>query len=158
LEAETFNNRYEFNYEIHPFVLALGSVCLNTARAQFGPIILEPGSFNQDMIVERPKPATNASLDNGPANTGASFFEQGYYTANAGTGLPLAGSTITAASAGDHSYTFAPDYTTNDAVLIDPTVTNATVTNRHPAELQCAFLPGRGGQWRRNDRVHGSPC
>ena len=115
------------------------------AHAQFGPVILDPASYNQDVIVERPQPATTASMDNGPVNTGASFYEQGYYTGDATTGLPAPGSTIVSSSASDHAYTLAPDYTTNDAVLIDPTVTNASVVFLSPSACSAlSFLVASG--------------
>jgi len=126
-------------------VAAMTVLLAGTARAQFSAIPLNPSSYNQDMVVERPLPATTASMDNGPVNTGESFYEMGYYSANASTGLPAPGSTITSAAASDHLYMFAPDYTTNDAVLIDPTVTNATVILTSPAAYSgLSFLVAAG--------------
>ena len=125
--------------------LVLAVTGINVAHAQFGPVRLDPASYNQDMIVERPLPATTASLDNGPANTGASFYEQGYYVNDTTTGLPPAGTTIVSAAAADHSFTFAPDYTLNNAVLIDPTITNATITVTVPAAYSAlSFLVAAG--------------
>jgi len=125
--------------------LAIALQIVSSARAQFSPVPLDLSSYNQDMIVERPLPATTASMDNGPVNTGESFYQMGYYAANTATGLPAPGTTITSAAASDHSYTFAPDYTTNDAVLLDPKVTNATVTFSFPSAYNAlSFLVASG--------------
>ena len=128
-------------------LLAGSLAIISTIRAlgQFAPVLLNPSSYNQDMVVERPTVATTASMDNGPSNTGESFFEQGYYTANFSSGLPAPGSTITSSSAPDHMYVFAPDYTTNNAVLIDPTITNATITLTSPQACTAfSFLVAAG--------------
>ena len=140
------DNQKKSNYIVNlRAVLLMCLLVAHVAGAQFGAIILDPSSFNQDMILERPLPATTASMDNGPANTGASFFEQGYYSSDASTGLPAPGSTITSAAAADHAYTFASDYTTNNAVLIDPTITNATITLTSPSAYSAlSFLVASG--------------
>lgn len=101
------------------------SVVVNgSASAAFLPIPLASGSYNQDMVVEHNAPnpptlATTASMDGGTANTGTSWYEQGYNPAGPATGLPLAGSTITNLSASDHVYTFATSYTAKDVACID---------------------------------------
>ena len=95
--------------------------------AVFTPIVLKPGSYNQDMVVERTAPSvpashyTTASMDAGTANTGNSWYEQGYNASAPVTGLPVAGSTITNQSASDHIYAFAPSYAANNVAFIDST-------------------------------------
>ncbi|HXP61940.1 MAG TPA: hypothetical protein VN829_15700, partial [Dongiaceae bacterium] len=80
--------------------LALGLAFAVAARADFNPIPLTPGSFTQDMVVEKNAPHppnganTTASMDAGTANTGNSWYEQGYNTNVPSTGLPTAGSTF----------------------------------------------------------------
>src|SRR5580765_3950722 len=96
------------------------------AWADFAPIALTSGSYNQDVVVENTAPApvvaggyTTASMDNGAANTAFSWYELGYNTANPTTGLPAAGSVFTHQSAADHQYRMAPSYASNNAVLLD---------------------------------------
>lgn len=105
------------------------------ARADFRAIALNPRSYNQDMIVEHPPATTTATLDNGTINTGATFYERGYYTAAAATGLPVAGSTFTSAASATHSYTMAPTYTTNNVILIDSVTTSGTLTAVSPTNF-----------------------
>jgi hypothetical protein len=54
-------------------------------RAGFVAMALTPGSFNQDVVVEKTAPApviaggyTTASMDNGIGNTANSWYEAGY--------------------------------------------------------------------------------
>jgi hypothetical protein len=129
------------------FAALLLSMC-GTAWAGISPIALTSGSFNQDVVVENTAPApvipggyTTASMDNGIGNTADSWYEEGYNSAAPGTGLPQAGSTFTSQSASNHRYTMAPSYKTNDAVLLDSTLTTAT-------------FPGKRRQQRRHFQLH----
>jgi predicted alpha-1,6-mannanase (GH76 family) len=121
------------------------------AQAGFSPIALSAGSFDQDMIVERTAPhvstaATTASMDAGTGNTGDSYYERGYNTAAPATGVPLAGSTFVSQALPDHSYTMAPSFIANNAVLIDSTVGSATITLSSLAPFSAiSFLAGSGG-------------
>ncbi len=132
---------------------ALALVCSGgVARAGFNPVPLTSGSFNQDMIVENTAPApavaggyTTASMDNGVANTGTSWYEQGYDTAAPSTGLPHPGTTITSSSASNHRYTMAPSYTNNNAVMLDSALTGATLTFTVPAAFSQLSLLESGG-------------
>ncbi len=109
-----------------------------TVRADFIPIALTPGSFSQDMVVEHNAPAvpngshTTASMDAGTANTGNSWYEQGYDAAAPTTGLPTAGSTFVSAALPSHRYTMPPSYTANNAAFIDASH-GATLTPVTPA-------------------------
>lgn len=106
--------------------------------------------------------ATTVTMDNELGNnTGFTFYERGYDfnminngpviygnpTVNAiaqASGIPVHGSTFTNA-AGDHSYTMAPDYTTNDVMWVSPVVTNATITLVTPkAYTALSFLDAAG--------------
>jgi hypothetical protein len=71
---------------------------------------------------------TTASMDSGTGNSDTSWYEQGYNTANPATGLPRAGSTFTHQNATNHQYTMAPSYRSNNAVLLDSSLTSATLT------------------------------
>lgn len=104
--------------------------------------------------------ATSQTMDN-DGNTGFAFYEKGYnfnlinnlpYTyGNPGvdaiaqsSGIPRHGTTFTNAT-GDHVFTMAPDYTTNDVVWLSPTVTNATITFVTPtAASALSFLDAAG--------------
>jgi hypothetical protein len=126
--------------------LALGGL----AQADFNPILLTPGSYNQDMIVEQsapPAPAslTTATLDSGTGNSGNTWYERGYNTSDPASGLPAHGSTFTSSSQSDHSYQMAPNYWGNDAILIDGTVTSATITLTSQASFsKLSFLSSAG--------------
>jgi predicted alpha-1,6-mannanase (GH76 family) len=122
------------------------------ARADFVPIALTSGSYNQDMVVENSAPApvvaggyTTASMDNGVANTQYSWYEQGYNTANPSTGLPPAGSLFTHQNASDHQYRMAPSYASNNAVVLDAVLTSATLALVTPAAFTRLSLLEGGG-------------
>jgi hypothetical protein len=115
------------------------------ARADFVPIPLTTDSFNHDIVVEKTAPpplmpATTASMDSGSANTGYAWYERGYNPLWAATGLPIAGSTFTGDVPG-HDYVLAPNYKSNNAVMIDSTLTGATLTLTTPsAYSRLSFL------------------
>ncbi|MDB6064392.1 MAG: Immunoglobulin I-set domain protein [Pedosphaera sp.] len=115
----------------------------------YTPIVVS--GFTQDVVVEAGAqhlpPGTNyttASMDTGTTNTGTSWYARGFNTAASTTGLPPAGSTIASVSALDHQYKFAPSYSSNNVVYIDPThsgtLTWVTPTN-HSA---LSFLASAG--------------
>jgi autotransporter-associated beta strand protein len=87
----------------------------------------------------------NASMDAGTNNTGNTWFEQGLYTPDPTLGVPTAGSTIVSASQADHSYTMAPSYKVNDAVMINSQVTNGTITPTSPALFSALSFAGSSG-------------
>ena len=121
-------------------------------RADFVPITLTASSYNQDMVVEKTAPApvvsggyTTASMDAGLGNSATSWYEQGFNTANPATGLPPAGTTFTHQSASDHQYRMAASYRSNNAVVLDFTLTNATLTLAAPtACAKLSFLESGG--------------
>ncbi len=134
------------------FFLALAGGLASLAHADFVPIALTSGSYNQDMVVENTAPApvisggyTTASMDAGTGNSATSWYEQGYDAASPTTGLPHPGTTFTSQSSASHKYTMAPSYTTNNAVMLDATLTNATFTLTAPAAYsQLSFLESGG--------------
>src|SRR5258708_16093148 len=132
--------------------LGMTVLLIGVARADFVPIALTSSSYNQDVVVENTAPApviaggyTTASMDNGVANTGFSWYEQGYNTANPATGLPLAGAIFTHPNAADHQYRMAPSYASNNAVLLDATLTSATLTVTTPLALMRLSFFESGG-------------
>jgi len=113
---------------------------------------LTPASYNQDMVVEAGAPApqlpggyTTASMDQGTGNANFSWYEQGYNPAAPTTGLPKAGTTFTHQSLSDHHYQMAPSYRSNNAVVLDATLTNATLTPVTPAGWSKLSLLESGG-------------
>src|SRR5215468_8214964 len=69
--------------------------------ADFSPIPLTSGSFNQDIVVEKSEPPptfpgayTTASVDQGNGNFGFTWYEQGYDNSSPPTGLVPAGATF----------------------------------------------------------------
>jgi hypothetical protein len=104
--------------------------------------------------------ATTQTYDN-DANTGFTYYEKGYnfnlinnlpfiYGVPAidaiaqASGIPNHGATFTN-TAGDHIYTMAPSYTTNDVVWLSPVVTNATINLVTPtAASALSFLCAAG--------------
>ena len=113
------------------------------ASQPFTPLLL--AGYNQDIVVEANSTLpgflagfTTATLDDGAANSGNTLYEQGYYPPAPLTGLPPAGSTITAANAPDHRFLLAPSYTSNNAVLVDAIHTTASLRPVLPP--RCARL------------------
>jgi predicted alpha-1,6-mannanase (GH76 family) len=142
------------HFPIKSVLLSFTLALLNAgvARGDFAPIALTAGSFNQDMVVENTAPAplvaggyTTASLDSGTGNSGTSWYEVGYNTANPTTGLPAAGTSFTHQNAPDHQFRMAPSYRTNNGVLIDSVVTNATLTLVSPGVFTRLSLLESGG-------------
>jgi len=136
-----------------PLILLAVTVGLSSlAHADFVPIALTSASYNQDMVVEKTAPApvvpggyTTASMDSGLGNSSTSWYEQGYNSASPATGLPAAGVTFTHQSAANHRYSMAPSYAGNNAILLDSTLTSATLTLVSPAPyVQLSFLQSGG--------------
>ena len=129
--------------------LALAVASVAATRAQFAPLVLTPESYNHDVIVEKtaplPAPATTASMDGGTNNAGYTFYEAGFNQIAPESGLPAAGTTITSTTLGDHSYTFASDYTANNAILVNAQIPSATYTVTTPTTVSAiSFLAGAG--------------
>ena len=96
----------------------------------FSPLPIASSSYNESMIMAKGDlvPATTATLDNGTKNFGTTWFQQGYYLAYPNVGLPAPGATFSyTTNSIQYSYTMAPSYTNNDAILINSTVSSATL-------------------------------
>ena len=138
---------------------------LSIARADFDPIPLAPGSFNQDMIIERGVPVpvqllvtanmdagTNiAGLVGGTGGNHGAFYEIGF-GGTAGTGLPIHGTIFTAISNSTHQFLMAPDYRTNNAIFVGTYGTTGVqvdsgklVPATPAAYSHLSFLAGAGG-------------
>jgi hypothetical protein len=138
--------------------LALAFASATVAQAAYTPIALTPGSYNADVVVEKtaikalaPGGYTTATLDNGSANTANIWNEQGFFSTPYNTvGLPPAGTSFTDQTYANITYTMAPDYTTNNGIMLDATSYNGlyTFTFVTPAAFsQLVFLTsgGNGG-------------
>jgi len=131
------------------FVVAI-TFLSGLTRADFIPIPLTSDSFNQDVVVEKTAPSpivpvTTASMDSGITNTGYGWYEKGYNLDSPATGLPSPGSVIASDMSPDDTYQFAPSYKSNNAVMIDRELTNATLTLATPAPYsRLSFLVASG--------------
>lgn len=125
---------------------------LRQVQAGFTPLPLTIGSYNQEMIVPATAPApvvaggyTTATMDSGTANTGTTWYEQGYNATNPSTGLPHPGTTFASSSLPNHQYTMPPDYTANNAIMLDSTLTAGAFTLATPAIYSGLSLLESGG-------------
>ena len=123
---------------------AIFGVSGSTDGVNFTPLDL--AGFNHDMILENSLVRTvTATMDGGvfpPANTYSgdnnTWFERGFNLINAGqawTGLPLAGSLITAWSNSAHQFQMAASYTANCAIMVNNQVSSGTFTLTSPTAL-----------------------
>lgn len=134
--------------------LPLAVALAQTAQADFTPVGLTLESYNHDLIVEKtgPRPLisgntlgapTTASMDGGIANTGNTWNEQGYFTAEPAIGIPPAGTTI---STNNHQFTFAPSYTASNGIMLDVGYfTNANFRPNTPAAYGALSFLTSGG-------------
>jgi hypothetical protein len=120
-----------------------------SATGTFVPIPVT--GYNADIVVEAAAPktqaitgVTTATMDAGTANTGATWYEQGYVTNALSTGLPAAGSTVTNSAAADHTYKLAADYAANNAILLE-TGGSATATFATPQSFAGLSILGASG-------------
>ena len=103
--------------------VGLALLVASAARADYNPILLTPGSFNADAIVEAGAPKgiftnANMTIDGGTNNNGNTFYETGLETALPWTGLPAAGTTINSQSDATHHYQMPPSYTANNCLMV----------------------------------------
>ncbi|HLH53997.1 MAG TPA: hypothetical protein VKY92_10325, partial [Verrucomicrobiae bacterium] len=113
------------------------------AHAEFAPILIKTNSYNCDIVVEKrsPPPAvivTTASMDQGTANAGFTWFERGYLPEWPSTGIPEAGTLLPSDRSPDHVYRMPPTYHGPNAFLVDSTCSNAVITFKTPTN--CAVL------------------
>src|SRR5262245_47018256 len=111
-------------------------------RADFNPIAINPLSYNHDVVVESAAPrvmsdAVTATMDAGTNKTGNTWFEVGYWPGQT-NGLPAQNTLVTNATL-DHVWRMAPDYHTNNVVLIGhngggqtPLIVSGTLTLTTP--------------------------
>lgn len=134
---------------IKPLLVAASLVAF--ARADFVPIQLTPGSFNQDVVVENtatlPNPrSTTASMDGGTNNNGNTWYEVGFNAAAPATGVPAAGSTFAHPSLTGYSFQMAPSFSAPNAFLIAPNqVTSASIALSAPSTFGALSFLASGG-------------
>ncbi len=108
--------------------------------------------FNADLVVEATatrkgflRGVTTATPEYGAQNWGNVWYEQGYYPPAPLSGLPAPGSMLTNTAAPDHRYLLAPDYTANNAVLLDADSGTMTITPMTPfTSAGLSFLGAAG--------------
>ncbi len=135
---------------LKPAVLIVLCALGRAAAADFVPVPITAESLTFDVVVERgatppPAPLSTATMDDGTANTGNTWYEQGFNPEAPETGLPPAGSSLTSESLPDHSYVMPPAYANHNAFLVDSTFTNVTLSLLTPAPFSSlSFLTGAG--------------
>ncbi|HSU54312.1 MAG TPA: hypothetical protein VLT36_09655, partial [Candidatus Dormibacteraeota bacterium] len=124
--------------------LTAAVLAATSARADYNPVALTPGSFAFDIVVEKTSPPplgnfVNATIDNGTNNTGNTYFEQGFVRAMPYAGLPPAGTTLNSLVSG-HTYVMPPTYATNNAAFVG----SATIpgNTNSPSTLVTQVLSG----------------
>ena len=121
------------------------------AWAAAPPIVLTPGSYNQDGVVEAgavDDPTTHfsnfitATMDGGTAKNGGVWYQQGLNSAAPTTGLPVG----VAVSASDATTSFVlRPYTGNNVRLLDGANASGTLTLAAPAAYsKLSFLTASG--------------
>jgi len=133
-------------------LVALGLV---SARADFDPVALTPGTFTADVIVEKTAPQsindfTTATMDNsGTNNTANVWFETGYFSNAPWTGVPVAGSTFTAFSDLNRQFQMPANYAANNALFIanhpGAGLTTGTLTLTTPTAFSSLSIMGSAG-------------
>jgi hypothetical protein len=134
-----------FNYSSGGAVANFFAVSGSTDGINYTPIPVT--GFNEMSLIPAaiPFPVT-ATMDNGTNidNPGNTWFEQGYYQANAGYGLPPSGQVFASQSQPTHGYLMG-NYSSNNAVLIDANHLSSTITPAVPAPAYAiAFLTAGG--------------
>jgi hypothetical protein len=130
--------------------IPLAALAALSAQAQYNPLPLSEGSFNYDIVVEKTAqhpftPASTASIDGGTSNSGFTFYEQGYNFDAPDTGLPLAGVATASLDLPDYTFSFAPDYTASNGLLIDTNITSGALTFTNPAAFSSLSFLGASG-------------
>ncbi|HUA65304.1 MAG TPA: LamG-like jellyroll fold domain-containing protein [Alphaproteobacteria bacterium] len=114
----------------------------------FSPVPVASSSYNESMIMAKGDlvPATTATLDQGTENYQTTWFQQGYYLADPTVGLPAPGATLSYTSNSvEYTYSMAPSYTNDDAILINSTVSSAALTPTMPAAYSSLSFLGSAG-------------
>lgn len=136
----------------HSVIMAISGAA--TAGGAFTPIL--GSGYNADVVVEAAAAErwnlagvtapTTGSMDGGTANTGWSWFEQGYYAPSNTFGLPAPGQIITAETAADHQFRMPPAYDQANAILLTAAdIPTHTVTLATPGAYSGLSLLGASG-------------
>jgi hypothetical protein len=129
----------------HNAIFAVSGSTNQAGPFTFAPITVT--GFNVDIVVESSASrrealisATTASMEGGLNNSARTWYERGYYSLSPNTGLPIAGSFVTNASASDHRYVLPPSYTTNNAAVFDADFPTASIAPATPAAYTALSL------------------
>ena len=131
--------------------ILMAGACLNMARADFNPVTLTSNSYTFDIVVEKTAPqplpyCITASVGGGTDESDHTFFERGVWDRpSSGSdyfpGVPPHGTVFTDQSDANRTYQMAADYTVNNGLLVDSTVTSGTLTLGTPTTAaNLAFL------------------
>jgi hypothetical protein len=131
-------------------VILFGAALATVAHADYNPILLTPGSFTADVVVEKtaPPPLNNyvtATMDGGTNNSSNTWYEQGFNTNMPSTGLPPAGTVFTAVANANHQFRMPASYAANNALFINSQVPTGTLTLTTPTVLSGLSLLGASG-------------
>jgi hypothetical protein len=133
------------------FSAAAGLLLPSVSRAALIPVIVS--GFNQDVVVDAGAPQGSnvqgfitASMDDGTAKAGGTWYQTGYNTGAPTTGLPS--STVVNSLTGDGTFFLAPANTPNALLLNDAspggTLTNAGVASYSQLAIFSATGNGNG--------------
>lgn len=131
--------------------LLLAGACTLSARADFNPVPLTPGSFTADVIVESNATRsvsdyTTLTMDQGTNNYSWVWMEQGVDPDRPTVGLPTAGSTFAAVQDAAHSFKMPATYTGNCAIALTTNgIPNATLTVSTPVAATAISILNAGG-------------
>jgi len=107
-----------------------------TPVAQITPVSVT--GYNQNMIVSVASGTANitATMDNGTAKTGNTFYEQGVNGGATASGLPQANTVFGSATDANHTFELASNGPgQNDALMLDQSDTSGTLTLSTPARF-----------------------
>src|SRR5271167_2998053 len=99
--------------------ILLACACVASARAQFNPVALTPGSYDFGIVVPNTTPQPLPYCINVTAGSGVdlgdnTYFEQGYYsrvgTPGGNFGIPIHGTTFTSINNGNMQFVMPSNY------------------------------------------------
>src|SRR6266478_5381320 len=135
-------------------LIGLALALAPSARADFNPVALTPGSYTFDIVVEsNTVPALpyviTSTAGNGTGLGDNTYYEQGL-VARAGqsggnSGIPIHNTTFTNINDATVQFLMPPDYSTNNDLMIDSTFTSGTFTFNAATTATDLAILGTGG-------------
>lgn len=126
---------------------------IGVAHADFNPVVLTPSSYTFDVVVESNvvqslPDCITASVGGGTGKGDHTFFEQGLYARTGAyqyCGVPPHNSIFTDQGNPNCQYQMPPDYTVNNGLMIDSSVTSGTFLFNNPTTATNLSILGVGG-------------